>query len=419
MKSKIFSFFMIIICLFNFTSCYEIDSNDVVQLVEFRNDNKFGKPSNNCISNIDFDFKDEYVLFDESKVLKNELLSYESPYSDISSFYFKNQLNAEQQVLYNSFIYAYENKFTKINYFTDIVDIQPDLDIAIQSLCADNPFFDWNYNYTLNYDFINDSFEINLSHLINNDFDFKVKAYDKAKSIVSNIPNNLSDYETIKYIYDLVSKNVTYVENLDYYTSNNPHYIYDALFEGETQCSGFADTVTMLCNLVDINTITIIGDTLTSHAWNLIELEGEYYHCDPTNDSSLKGSLEYNYDINIAFLKSDNYIYNNGYSPSEIIKLKFPNANNTKYDNLNIDLFLEKLASDSSIKIIGDTLIDKGTFVFINSEDIANTDIYNDILVPLVSYVSKNIKISYTTEIYISYLVFPENNSLIFFLDLK
>lgn len=48
----------------------------------------------------------------------------------------------------------------------------------------------------------------------------------------------------------------------------------------------FKDQLTMLCNLANIQAVTVSGFTEDrGHAWNLVKLDGEFYNCDITNDA--------------------------------------------------------------------------------------------------------------------------------------
>lgn len=75
---------------------------------------------------------------------------------------------------------------------------------------------------------------------------------------------------------------------------------YGALICGEAACSGYAEAYLLLCEYAKIPCLLVTGSADgVSHAWNLIQLGGIWYHADPAWDDSGR-DLPYHY-----FLCSD------------------------------------------------------------------------------------------------------------------
>lgn len=68
---------------------------------------------------------------------------------------------------------------------------------------------------------------------------------------------------------------------------NNQHP-YGLLLEGQAICIGYANTFQLFMDLLDIPCITVVSDT---HAWNQVQLDGEWYGVDVTWDDPM-GSYE-------------------------------------------------------------------------------------------------------------------------------
>lgn len=89
----------------------------------------------------------------------------------------------------------------------------------------------------------------------------------------------LSDYEKVKYIYDYIILNTEY--NLNAEDSQN---ICSVFLNGESVCMGYARAMQYL--LLKQNILcTIVNGTageMEEHAWNLLLLDGQYYHLDVT-----------------------------------------------------------------------------------------------------------------------------------------
>jgi transglutaminase-like putative cysteine protease len=127
----------------------------------------------------------------------------------------------------------------------------------------------------------------------------------QAKSIVQSLVNNsMSDYEKLDRIYSYITKNVIYDDN--YYSGNIPrisYTAYGALKYNIAVCEGYSELLSLMLNLAGVEN-KIIAGTFNSngegHAWNLVQLNGKYYHVDATWDAG-NDRREY-------FLKSDAYM---------------------------------------------------------------------------------------------------------------
>lgn len=362
-----------------------------------------------------------FIVFDTTKVSKEEVLAYESPYKDMTTSYFKDQLSEEEKTLYQAYIYAYEHGYSKIYFYSDDEKLGDKFELVMQSLCSENPFFDWNYNFQNRYDPIKKCYVILVEGLEAKDFKLKLEAYNKAKELIKEIPSDASEYDKVEWIYNYVVNNISYVDDLEAYLANSPSYVYDGLIKGATQCSGFADTITMMCNLAGIETLTIPGETDQGHAWNLIKLDNKYYHSDATNDRSLKDVIESDDEIWLSFLRSDKYIFSNGYSLAKNLLIDFPKAEDSKYDTDGINLITETITNENDIKIIGDALISNKKYIVVQSQEIGSigTAELNTALDSILQYVCSNIELDRQAMISLNSSSNPSNKTLIIYLMIE
>lgn len=116
------------------------------------------------------------------------------------------------------------------------------------------------------------------------------------------ILQEMSDYEKVLTIHDYIVNNSRYDNRL--LTSGivppESYSSYGILSLGLGVCEGYAKAMKYLLDGTGIKSIIVIGESKgQSHAWNLVEIEGEYYHIDSTwNDPITKdGSdvLRYNF----------------------------------------------------------------------------------------------------------------------------
>ncbi|TYQ18398.1 UNVERIFIED_CONTAM: dockerin type I repeat protein [Acetivibrio alkalicellulosi] len=106
--------------------------------------------------------------------------------------------------------------------------------------------------------------------------------------IVSKLVNiDMSDHEKQKLIHDYILNFVDYSSTDEY---NDP---YSALYYGKTKCNGYAMLTYKMLRAAGIENIIVKNE---DHAWNVVNIEGNWYHMDTTwNDGKKKGYGFYGY----------------------------------------------------------------------------------------------------------------------------
>lgn len=93
------------------------------------------------------------------------------------------------------------------------------------------------------------------------------------------IKANMSDIEKLKAIYDYVALQSTYTED----TTNSPYSPYTLLTEKAGVCQAYALLAYRLLEKAGFENYFITGEANgIPHAWNLIKLDGAWYHYDTT-----------------------------------------------------------------------------------------------------------------------------------------
>ena len=103
-----------------------------------------------------------------------------------------------------------------------------------------------------------------------------------------------SQKEKIDAIYNYLIRNVKYVSDAELADESNviKYSSYAALVQHNAVCQGFAGAFYRLCLESDIDSRIVSSDAM-NHAWNIVELDGSYYHLDATWDINWPDAPKY------------------------------------------------------------------------------------------------------------------------------
>lgn len=120
-------------------------------------------------------------------------------------------------------------------------------------------------------------------------------ALNKARYIVANnVSANMTEFEKEKVLHDYIVRNARY-NYKNYINGTLPDEAYEeygCLVSGSPVCEGYARGMKLLCDLTGIECMLITGreaDTTDpqGHIWNIVKIDGDYYHLDVTNDDAI------------------------------------------------------------------------------------------------------------------------------------
>ena len=105
-------------------------------------------------------------------------------------------------------------------------------------------------------------------------------------AVVSAAKECSNDLDRVKLIHD------TIIRNDDFHKDGGDSYapsIYAGLVSKTPQCEGYAKTFTYLCRKCGIEAMTITGNVSNglSHAWNKVNVDGDWYCVDCTRDDPI------------------------------------------------------------------------------------------------------------------------------------
>ena len=153
-------------------------------------------------------------------------------------------------------------------------------------------------------------------------------AQAEAERVVDElITSNMSDYEVVKTLHDYLVTHCDYDYRVD--IGNMPFVSYQAegaLLKGTAVCGGYAKAFELLLDAAGIPNETITGYAGGYHAWNLVQVDGQWYHVDATwDDPTVRGGDYIRYDY---FLKSDKVMVSRSHRDWETVHA----CTSTKYD---------------------------------------------------------------------------------------
>ncbi len=121
--------------------------------------------------------------------------------------------------------------------------------------------------------------------------EYDVAAFETAvEDALSGISDTMSDMEKAIVLHDYL------VLNCKYDTSSSlprkTFTAYGALVDGKSVCQGYALAYKYLLSKVQIPCYMVTSESM-NHAWNMVKLDGKYYHVDVTYDDPLADRVGY------------------------------------------------------------------------------------------------------------------------------
>lgn len=101
--------------------------------------------------------------------------------------------------------------------------------------------------------------------------------WEAGQRLSANLDPGLTEFDRALILYDRLCGAVEYDR-----FSPAQRELSGALVDGRATCEGYAKAYQYLLSLAGIQALTVYGEAEEPHAWNILRLDGEYYHADPT-----------------------------------------------------------------------------------------------------------------------------------------
>ena len=159
------------------------------------------------------------------------------------------------------------------------------LRVALLAVLNDNPQVFWlanvySYGYSGNttyiqlYSYVSQTQCSSMIQQLNN----------QVGAVIQAMPSGLSEFDRELYLFDFLTKKCTY--DTQAVTDNSrwkSFTSYGAIVEGSVVCEGYARAMQLLSCYSGLQCILITGQSSgANHMWNLMKIDGNWYHLDTT-----------------------------------------------------------------------------------------------------------------------------------------
>ena len=235
------------------------------------------------------------IAFDGAEKLTNDTALPEKPAYTESGFYYEN-LDDTEKIAYELIMAEIENLPEKIQ----IPELDDEgLSKVFEALLYNNP----------TYFFLADNCKTETTRFGKCYFvpEYSMTAFEYIKDmkeleqvkkeVFAELENFADEFEKERIIHDYVTEKCEYVEK----TGGTYSSLYGCLVNGESSCEGYAKAMKYLLDECGIENYLAVGTTedekraVQGHAWNIVKIDGEYYHLDATWDDTEKDSAPNRY----------------------------------------------------------------------------------------------------------------------------
>lgn len=261
------------------------------------------------------------------------------------------QLNGELKLAYKDVEQALFNLEEKVVVSEEAFE---QFNILLRYISSDNPLFFWEPNE------IHYSPKIGGGYIMSFNYDFTreevldilTEIDDVATEYCNSIPAELSSFDKALIVHDKIVSSVEYDKNYSNVWRND---VYGGLIDNYATCLGYSKTYQYLMCRMSIDTLMSYGyGGGEQHAWNIINLDGSYYHVDTTfNDTSTYESMDNGFTLiqhEYAFLTDEEISKTHEILSTEFGSYPLPVCDNTQKNYFNMKDLVVKSDNMSTIK---------------------------------------------------------------------
>lgn len=192
--------------------------------------------------------------------------------------WFYNRLTANEQSVYDALIKAALNFDATVTF--DTVLTRAEYARILGIVYIQNPELFWLRGSV---DLADDGLTANLYYLCTKEQAETLDAFltRQVSIILTQIPPDADDLKKVQVFHDYICRSSTFMKG-----GTTASTVVGALVDGASQCLGYAKGLQYLCNIADIPCLVVTGtnENGASHAWNMVQMAGDWYNVDCTWD---------------------------------------------------------------------------------------------------------------------------------------
>lgn len=260
-----------------------------------------------------FVFSNDIDTFAQAEYISTEeIAAYETTTDIYNQGVYFNSLNEREKVIYKAYQYALDHNYI-YTYVDGTMLTESDrsaMDIIV-FLSLDSGIVQQNLStveYTSSHTVYNrfywkevskdvEGYIVSAETFSEKRIDKVNKAIEELEKVDFGFSEDTSDKEKAWEIFKYVEDNVDYFPDSEsteksgkVNKSNNfdnvEDYLYSAVFRGKTNCDGFANMYSLLCQMNGLNCFEKVSSAQTDedagHTWNAVSIDGKWYNVDCT-----------------------------------------------------------------------------------------------------------------------------------------
>lgn len=274
-------------------------------------------------------FKENDSLPEELKISKTETVQEPEPevewipeaeVEEGGVYYGYDTLNEKQKLVYRQILDGFRNRRDEIPVTP--LETSDEVFSVMHLMLSDRPEIFWYGDDGCNLDY-EKSGEKMTAMTLKPSYSLEHEEIEKlsmqmdaiARSWIMEMPQGLSDYEKVKFMYEKLLATTKYEIGSPYNQD-----IRSVFLNGATVCTGYAKAFQYLMQLMDIPCCMVQGTAGGErHAWNLVQLNGTYYYTDVT--WGLSGNEEQAGLWDYIYLCRDETFFSRSHVADETVKL--------------------------------------------------------------------------------------------------
>lgn len=134
----------------------------------------------------------------------------------------------------------------------------------------------------------------------------KAGVENAVKNALSVISQDMSDIEKALAIHDWIVRECDYDYQSETISADSYSYV-GVLCNGKAVCQGYAEAMSVLLKKAGIESYVVSSYSM-NHAWNVVRLDGNYYHIDATWDDPVMSDNQYEDNIDEGFVSHTYFV---------------------------------------------------------------------------------------------------------------